>query len=233
MPSFTIAGWGRWQAITGYPTAPWLVEDGAQNIVHWSVQMREVISSFVASFFAAPASKKLRVTQRKSDAHVEGRTAWTSFVSANWKSVWKAQDIIDATLKEQSCGPYKAMGRRKSRNLPTLERAQVHKAYPFLAYALFGEDSAANATATFLKDNVQDFLERIMACMWNRYWKNLNRERVKMVELQATVKTSWLARIRHYLASSDKLITLLKRYNDPESVKQIKDQRQQICTMIF
>ncbi|EGO04148.1 hypothetical protein SERLA73DRAFT_67867 [Serpula lacrymans var. lacrymans S7.3] len=212
MPSFTIAGallaladpdnnpwgWGRWQVITGYPTASWLVEDGVHNIVHWSVQTHEAVSSFVASFFAAPTSNKLQVTQRKSDEHVEGRSAWTSFVSANWKSVWKAQDIIDTTLKEQGCGPYEE-----------IPRSQVHKAYPFLAYALFGEDGAADATATFLKDNVQDFLERIMACTWNRYRKNLNCERVKMVELQVTVNTSWL-----------------------ESVKQMEDQRQQIVDML-
>ncbi|EGO04149.1 hypothetical protein SERLA73DRAFT_148782 [Serpula lacrymans var. lacrymans S7.3] len=209
MPSFTIAGallaladpdndpwgWGQWQSLTGYHTAPWLVDNGPQNIVHRSAQTREAVSSFVSLFFAAHVDEKLQVTQRKSDSHVEGRAAWTSFVSANWKLVWKVQDLIDSTLKEQSCGPYEVMSRRQSRELPTLERAQVKRAYPFLAHALFGEDGTVDTTASFLKDNVQDFIER-------------------------------------YLASSDKVITLLQRYTDPESVKQIEDQRQQLIDML-
>ncbi|EGN97047.1 hypothetical protein SERLA73DRAFT_75893 [Serpula lacrymans var. lacrymans S7.3] len=53
-----------------------------------------------------------------------------------------------------------------------------------------------------------------------------------LTELTTSNVTPTSARIRRYLASSDKLITLLQHYANPESVKQIEDQRRQLIDML-
>ncbi|KAI6154544.1 P-loop containing nucleoside triphosphate hydrolase protein [Pisolithus tinctorius] len=222
-----------WQDITKVFGVPWHTEPDAApdspavHVPTWTTSIAQSVSVYARNLWKKTTLAAQAEYARKgyTDNDAEGRRAWNSWVVANWGPTWKLNRIIDEVLKEAKCGPYDAMARLKQRKFPTLEEAQVpiHAANP-LAYKLFGDDAYPD-DPNFLATPIKTFIDQLLVITWQRYRKSLT-------PLTADGANPSIKAIKSYLAHVWSLITILRRYEDAESLDELEDRRKQIVAML-
>jgi hypothetical protein len=177
------------------------------------------IHAFATKYWNLNESACAAFIKKRKDNNAAGRDAWCTFVNKHWQGDWKVNDLITNALNSNGCGPYKIMMCFKTSDVcililfiaaysriiivPDLTQAQVVRAYPDVADALFGQDSFLD-NSHFLKEEVWKFVEHVMAITWNRYRKAIKRDLMKIRTLRE--KAEDLFNGMHTTLSQDSLV---------------------------
>jgi len=143
--------------------------------------------------------------------------------------------------------------------LPTREDANIDSHISAIATDLFGVDALVNpANANRIKLKVRRFTSELVTHLWNGYRKTINREFTKIETERKNLEDAWkgtekyilfssildklcptalqnnptAVQIRAYLRKMDKLVTLLGKYRDTDSLNLLEEQRIQLQGMM-